>query len=140
MYLRHSTVRKKGKTHTYWRLVRSVRRGDRVRQETVAQLGELTAKGRERASALARHFLGGGCDQPDLFEDTSHIEPTVVQVDRVRVERGRGFGDVWLAWKLWQALELDQFCAKEMHSGKEDVPWSQIAAILTIARLCEPSS
>jgi hypothetical protein len=27
MYLRHSTIRKNGKTHTYWRLVRSVRRG-----------------------------------------------------------------------------------------------------------------
>jgi hypothetical protein len=25
MYLRHTTLRKDGKTHTYWRLVRSVR-------------------------------------------------------------------------------------------------------------------
>jgi hypothetical protein len=39
MYLRHSTVTKNGKTHTYWRLVRSVRIGTKVRQETVAQLG-----------------------------------------------------------------------------------------------------
>ena len=46
MYLRHSTVRKDGKEHTYWRLVRSVRRGGKVVQETVAQLGELDAKGR----------------------------------------------------------------------------------------------
>ena len=36
MYLRHSTVRQDGKTHVYWRLVRSVRVGARVRQETVA--------------------------------------------------------------------------------------------------------
>lgn len=27
MYLRHSTVHKDGKTHTYWRLVRSVPQG-----------------------------------------------------------------------------------------------------------------
>ena len=46
MYLRHTTVTKNGKTHTYWRLVRSVRVGRKVRQETVAQLGELDAKGR----------------------------------------------------------------------------------------------
>ena len=46
MYLRHSTIRKDGKTHTYWRLVRSVRRDGKVRQETVAQLGELDAEGR----------------------------------------------------------------------------------------------
>ncbi len=48
MYLRHSTITKNGKTHTYWRLVRSVRVGTKVRQETVAQLGELDAKGRSR--------------------------------------------------------------------------------------------
>ena len=41
MVLRHTTVRKNGKAHSYWRLVRSVRRGRRVAQETVAQLGEL---------------------------------------------------------------------------------------------------
>ena len=27
MYLRHTTVTKNGKTHTYWRLVRSIRVG-----------------------------------------------------------------------------------------------------------------
>ena len=48
MYLRHTTVCKKGKTHSYWRLVRSVRRGRRVVQETVAQLGELDGLGRAR--------------------------------------------------------------------------------------------
>lgn len=41
MYLRHTTRRKDGKTHVYWQLVRSVRRGYKVVQETVAQLGEL---------------------------------------------------------------------------------------------------
>jgi len=45
MYLRHTTRRKDGKTHVYWQLVRSVRRGRKVVQETVAQLGELDAEG-----------------------------------------------------------------------------------------------
>jgi len=53
LYLRHTIRRKGGKEHTYWQLVRSVRRGGRVRQETVAQLGELDAQGRLRAQALA---------------------------------------------------------------------------------------
>jgi hypothetical protein len=30
MYLRHTTLRKNGKTHVYWRLVRSVRHGRKV--------------------------------------------------------------------------------------------------------------
>ena len=71
MYLRHTTRRKDGKTHVYWRLVRSVRRGRKVRQETVAQLGELDAEGRARAQALARSITdeGDGRSQACLFDD-----------------------------------------------------------------------
>lgn len=140
MYLRHTTTRKNGKTHVYWRLVRSVRVGRKVRQETVAHLGELDAQGRARASALARHFLGQRLDQLDLFEDRAVVEPLGVHLDRVRVERGRGFGDVWLGWLLWQALGLDDFCREHHPTGREEVPWAQMAAILVLARLCEPSS
>ena len=68
MYLRHSTVTKNGKTHTYWRLVRSVRVGTKVRQETVAQLGELDAKGRIAARHLADSIVGVE-RQPGLFDE-----------------------------------------------------------------------
>ena len=89
MYLRHSVRRKDGKTHVYWRLVRSVRRNGKVVQETVAQLGELDAKGRAKAKALARQITGRG-GQCELFEDSASAEATaLVQLDRVRVERGR---------------------------------------------------
>lgn len=30
-----------------------------------------------------------------------------VRLNRVRLERGRRFGDVWLSWTLWRALQLD---------------------------------
>jgi transposase len=140
VYLRHSTVRKNGKTHTYWRLVRSVRYGSKVHQETVAQLGELDAQGRARAQALARQITGRA-EQFELFEDPSPVPASIeVRLDRVRLERSRSFGDVWLGWKLWRALELDQVCAEQMGQGRETVAWSTMAAILTIARLCEPSS
>ena len=43
MYLRHATRVKDGKAHTYWRLVRSVRVGRKVVQQTVAHRGELDA-------------------------------------------------------------------------------------------------
>lgn len=140
MYLRHSTVKKNGKTHTYWRLVKSERVGGKVRQVTVAQLGELDAEGRAKASALAKHFLGPRSRQQELFEDTSKIGSLKVKGDKVRVERGRAFGDVWLAYKLWQTLRLDEFCEAVLPQGKEKVPWPQIAAILVLARFCEPSS
>jgi len=139
MYLRHTTVHKDGKAHTYWRLVRSVRRGRQVFQETVAQLGELDGDGRARAKNLARLMMGHA-EQFDLFDAPSTAESVEVRVDRVRVERGRRFGDVWLGWMLWRALELDAFCAKVMPEGRERVSWALMAAVLVVARLCEPSS
>jgi len=140
MYLRHSTTRKDGKTHTYWRLVRSVRRNGKVRQETVAHLGELDEEGRAHARALARHMMGDR-EQTELFSaETTAAAPIPVKLDQVRVERGRQFGDVWLAWQLWQALGLDALCTEVLPNGRERVPWATMAAILVIARLCEPSS
>jgi transposase len=139
MYLRHTTIRKDGKSHTYWRLVRSVRRGKKVVQETVAQLGELDGAGRARAKTLARLMMGRA-EQFDLFEKPSMEQSVEVRVDHVRVERGRRFGDVWLGWMLWRALELDRFCAEAMPEGRESVSWALMAAVLVVARLCEPSS
>ena len=140
MYLRHSTKRKDGKTHTYWRLVRSVRRGRKVLQETVAQLGELDARGRARARALAREITGQ-VEQRELFEESTPDEQSVpVRLNQIRLERGRSFGDVWLGWTVWKALRLDEACQALMPEGRETVPWSSTAAILVVARLCEPSS
>ncbi len=138
MYLRHTTVRKQGKTRSYWRLVRSVRRGRKVVQETVAQLGELDAHGRARARALALQIIGRD-QQYELF-DAEASEPVAVRLEQVRLERARGFGDVWLGWTLWRALELDRFCGEHLVEGRECVPWAAMAAILAIARLCEPAS
>jgi transposase len=140
MYLRHATVRKNGKTHTYWRLVRSVRVGRKVRQETVACLGELDARGRTRARALAAKVCGHPL-QGELFEPPCPVPETVtVRVGEVRVERGRRFGDVWLGWRLWQGLGLDNLLERLLPGGEEDVPWPAVAAVLVLARLCEPSS
>ncbi|MGH8726247.1 MAG: IS1634 family transposase, partial [Burkholderiales bacterium] len=140
MYLRHSTVCKDGKTHTYWRLVRSVRRGRRVGQETVAHLGELDAQGRARARSLALTITGRD-DQYELFEAPAGArEAVAVRLDQVRLERPRRFGDVWLGWVLWRAVGLDEFCVARLPAGREQVPWATMAAILVIARLCEPSS
>ena len=58
MYLRYTTRKKDGKVHRTWRLVRSVRIGRRVIQQTVTHLGELNEAGRLRARALARALIG----------------------------------------------------------------------------------
>ena len=141
MYLRHTTVRKKGKTHVYWSLVRSVRTGHRVRQEVVARLGELDARGRAKAKALAQWITGrrteGSLFEPQELEEDASAQ---VRLKHVHLDRARRFGDVFLGLTLWRSLELDELFGRLIPRGREEVAWSTLAAALTICRLCEPSS
>ena len=141
MYLRHTRVRKNGKWHTYWLLVRSVRQGRRVRQEVVATLGRLDARGRNKAHKLAEWITGKRC-HPSLFEPADLDEDATAQIDlkKLSVERSRRFGDVFLALALWRSLGLDEVFDALLPEGREDVRWSDLAAIHVILRLCSPSS
>jgi transposase len=58
----------------------------------------------------------------------------------VRLERSRSFGEVYLGWTLWRGLDLDRVLGELLPPGREEVPWSRMAALLVIARLCEPTS
>lgn len=122
--------------------MRSVRRGRKVVQETVAQLGELDAEGRARAEALARSIAGHGSDvsQGQLFDGSEPSGAVAVKLDGVRLERSRSFGAVWLGWILWRALKLDDLLGELLASKRETVSWSEVITILVIGRLCEPSS
>jgi transposase len=142
VYLRHTRRRKDGKTHVYWQLVRSVRRGRKVVQQSVTQLGELDAEGRARAEALARSIAGRGYEhsQGQLFDGHKPTGSVAVKLDGVRLERSRSFGAVWLGWILWRALKLDEQCETLLLSKRETVGWAEVVAILVIGRLCEPSS
>src|SRR6266699_3301846 len=139
MYLRHTTIRKDGKVHRYWRLVRSVRVGRRVIQQTVAQLGELDEHGRIEARALARRIVGTP-DQGQLFDDGTANLTVPVRLKGIRIERSRQFGDVYLALALWRGTGLEALCERLLPVGKERIPWSKMAAVLVTARFCEPSS
>jgi hypothetical protein len=57
-------------------------------------------------------------------------------VRRVRVDRVRGFGKVYPALSLWCRLGLHTLLQELIPSGREEVPWEQIACLLTIARFC----
>jgi transposase len=142
VYLRHTTRRKDGKAHVYWQLVRSVRHGRKVVQQTVAQLGELDGEGRARAEALARSIAGREQQQcqRQLFDHSEPKEALAVKLDAIRLERSRSFGAVWLGWLLWRGLKLDELLSELLPLGRERVSWAQVIAILVTGRLCEPSS
>jgi hypothetical protein len=139
MYLRHTTIRKDGKLHRYWRLVRSVRVGRRVIQQTVAHLGELDEHGRVEARALARRLIGTP-EQTALFDDGSPQLTVPVRLKGIRIERSRQFGDVYLALALWRGTGLEELCQQVLPAGQERIAWAKMAAVLVAARFCEPSS
>jgi transposase len=139
MYLRHTTIRKDGKVHRYWRLVRSVRVGRRVIQQTVVHLGALDDHGRVEARALARRLIGTP-EQTALFDDASAHLTVPVRLKGIRIERSRQFGDVYLALALWRGTGLEQLCQQVLPAGQERIAWAKMAAVLVAARLCEPSS
>ena len=139
MYLRHTTRKKDGKVHRYWSLVRSVRVGGRVIQQTVTHLGELDEHGRVEARALARHLIGAP-EQAQLFDDGSRDVAVPVRLKAIRIERSRRFGDVYLALALWRGMGLEAVCERLLAAGQERIAWSKMAAILGAARFCEPSS
>ena len=139
MYLRHTIRKKDGKVHRYWCLVRSVRVGRRVIQQTVAHLGELDEHGRIEARALARRLIGAP-EQGQLFDDGRAHETVPVRLKGIRVERSRQFGDVYLALALWRGLGLEELCERLLPAGQERISWAKMAAVLVAARFCEPSS
>src|SRR6201987_6165556 len=139
MYLRHTIRKKDGKVHRYWCLVRSVRVGRRVIQQTVAHLGELDERGRIEARTLARQLIGTP-EQSQLFKDGSEHLTVPVRLKGIRVERSRQFGDVYLALALWRGTGLEELCEQLLAVGKERIGWAKMAAVLVTARFCAPSS
>jgi transposase len=139
MYLRYTIRKKDGKVHRYWRLVRSVRVGRRVVQQTVAHLGELDEQGRVAARALARKLIGTP-EQARLFDDGSGQLTVPVRLKDIRIERARQFGDVYMALALWRGTGLEDLCQRLLPIGKEQIPWAKMAAVLVAARFCESSS
>jgi transposase len=145
MFLKRLERRKNGKKHTYWALVESIRTERGSRHRVVAYLGELTQRERSGWAQLGRRLNGQGRPRPSLFDaphydDPTDDEPVQVKLKDIRLQRLRDFGDVWLALGLWRLLGLDTLLSELIPAGREEVAWPVVAAILTLARFCEPGS
>ncbi len=158
MFLRRFQKRKNGKSHVYWALVETYRTAKGPRQRIVSYLGELKESEQSGWAQLSAKLNKGAASadrqkssrvQQSLFDPLPRddevdgrlgSQPVLVDLKGIRLERTRDFGEVWLAWGLWRLLGLDVLLEREMRRGRAEVPWHVVAAILTIARFCEPSS
>jgi len=146
MFLRPNHRSKDGKNHTYWSLVETVRTPDGPRQKTLCYLGELNDSAQARWLKTIEVFNEQGeAQQLKLFPSNVEApadDPQVARVvlNKVRLERTRQFGACYLGLELWKRLELDRFFEQALDRAPADVPWSRIAALLAINRLCAPGS
>ncbi len=146
MFLRPHQRSKDGKDHTYWSLVETVRTVDGPRQRTLCYLGELNGSSQARWLKTIEVFNEEGeAEQLKLFPSQVEApadDPQVarVLVNRVRLERTRQFGACFLGWELWKQLGLDGFFEQAVDEDPAEVPWSRVAAVLAINRLCAPGS
>ena len=144
MFLRRNTKRKNGSEYEFWTLVESVRTARGPRQRIVATIGKLPGLDREERvgwDEIARILSGKPRRQPGLFEALEDSPSWAnVNISRVSVERLRDFGDVYLGLLLWNQLGFANFCKEQMPVGREEIPWSIMAAVLVLARFCAPSS
>jgi hypothetical protein len=136
MFLRRICRKKDGKSHYYWVLVESYRTARGPRQRQLAYLGEMDAAGRLGVQQAVQNHPG---HQMTLLEDTK-AEWIEINVNAVRTERSRRFGDFWLALELIKKLQLDQFFQKTLTSAHAKISWAHLATVLVAARFCEPKA
>jgi transposase len=149
MFLRKNRKSANGEVYEYWTLCETVRTELGPRQRVVATLGKLTeqdlAAGWEDIEAL----LEGRKPAPrqlllekgkDTSSPPSSAQWEMADLANLSVERVREFGSVYLALALWRRLGLHDLLCELMDSGRETVPWAEVAAVLTAGKFCGQAS
>ena len=149
MFLKDHRRFKDGKDHHYYSLCETIRTAQGPRHRRVCYLGELNTDAR---SAWRRRVevvdSEGEARQLTLWADSAGSvaetgDEATIRLQGVRWERTREFGAVYAGWMLWKRLGLDVFYREtidEAVTRTADVPWSSVAAILAVNRLCAPRS
>lgn len=144
MFLRRNPKKKGGVDYDCWTLVESVRTARGPRQRIVATIGKLPGLDREERigwDEIGRTLSGKPRPEAGLFSQPEDPPSwATVNLSGVSVERLRRFGDVYLGLLLWNRLGFAEFCKEQIPSGREEIPWSIMAAVLVLARFCAPSS
>jgi transposase len=137
MYLRRINKRACGKDHHYWALVESRRTAQGPRQHIVCYLGDADV---QEAMALQHAVERVDSYQQDFFQREELPSLLEINARKIRTERVRDFGGIWLGLKLYDMLGFDEYFGARICKGRELVEWQHVLKILVISRLIDPSS
>ena len=147
MFLKEHQRFKDGKNHHYYSLCETIRTERGPRHRRVCYLGEIHSEGAKHwEKTIEVMNARKEIQQLSLFTEKSSVAEeegvAKIRLGGIRWERPRDFGEIYCGWILWERLGLDEFYRKQIDEAqdKADVPWSLVAAVLAINRLCEPRS
>ena len=148
MFLRKNRKRIDGEVYEYWTLCESVRTERGPRQRVVATLGKLNEDDLRVGWDQIEALLDGrkpGPWQPGLPGEGAPA-PTplgsweLADLSRIEVGRVREFGSVFLGLALWRRMGLHELLESLIEPGREEVPWADVAAVLTVGKFCGQAS
>jgi transposase len=154
MFLRRIRQTRQGQSYTYYAIAETARLPDgRVRQRTVCYLGRLDNLRPPDWLRIAER-LPDPAWLPLLMQEVGYTPPTTpsgpvagMTVDPASVAwaNPRHFGDVFVAWRAWQLLGLDQLLDRLLQpprrrGRRQQVPMPTLAAMIAVNRLVAPRS
>src|SRR6266567_1282904 len=129
----HLLVSGRNGAHTGWPAPEDTLLPGRVKQFRTGALADnrevFNEQGEAQQRKLFPSYVAPPADDPQVAR---------VLLSKVRLERTGQFGSCFLGLELWKRLELDRFFERNIDQEPADVPWSRVAALLAINRLCAP--
>jgi len=148
MFLRANKRFKDGKEHRYWSIVENRRiAGKRVVQRQVLYLGEINDS-QQAAWCQAIEVFDASTNQSKqmaLFPEDRRAPPLSYDVVQIKLsglelKRPRLWGACWLAFELWQQLQLDDFWQNKLLPSHKGTRWLSVLKALVCYRLIDPGS
>lgn len=149
MFLRRLHQTRNGRTYTYYSLVETVRTATGgVRQRSICYLGRLDNLGPPDWLRIAER-LPDPAWLPRLQQEVGYVPPpphtgSVATVEIIPESiswcRPRRLGDVYVALRAWQYLDLDRLLQRLLGRVATRVPMPVIAALIAVNRLVDPRS
>ncbi len=139
---------KNGKDHCYWSIAEKVRTHRGWIQRPLLYLGEINDSQKTAWTKVTEIFdpVGQQTQELALYPAgravPEHATQYGVQVRLAEFElrRPRQWGACWVACKLWDQLQLDEFWRQRLPDSREGTCWRQVLATLTVYRLIDPGS
>ena len=139
---------KNGKDHCYWSIAEKVRTGRGWVQRHILYLGEINNSQRQSWTKVIEVFdpVRQQTAELALYPESRPIPVHAVdygvqvRLSEFVLHRPRQWGACWVACRLWQQLQLEEFWQERLPASREGTSWAQVLQTLVAYRLIAPGS